>query len=148
MKYTVITQPELTAIAGYLIREAANQRDLLAVTAISSIGGDRIHCCDEGIVARTFFGNVVGLSTIAPRGESGDGSPEIVGVFVGKGYRRRGVGRALLIRAIKRCEERGLRPNMIAVTNGGWSLIESLPQDVKDACGEIRKIPGIEAFPF
>jgi len=148
MKYAVVVQPELTAVANEMIRRAANQQDLLTVAAISSVGGDRIHCCDEGIVARTRFGNLAGLATIAPQGESQNGPPEIVGVFVGKRYRRRGIGKELLMRVINRCEERGFKPNMSVVTKNGWALVQSLPPDVRDKCGEIRKIPGIEIMPF
>ena len=148
MRYEVVTQPELTSFANDLIRNAADTRDLLTVAAISAIGGDRIVCCDEGIVARTRFGNLVGLASIAPQGESHDGSPEIVGVFVGRKYRRKGIGKELLIRVINRCEERGLRPSMHAVTNNGWALLQALPDNIRAKCAEIRKIPGIEVFPF
>ena len=69
-------------------------------------------------------------------------------MFVGRKYRRKGIGKELLMLVINRCAERGFQPAMMAVTNNGWALIESLPQEVRDKCGEIRRIPGIEIFPF
>src|SRR3989344_5256189 len=105
-------------IAGDEFRGAA--RDLLSRSqdslAVITIGGDRIQCCDEGVVAKA--GNtIVGMSTIAPKGESGDGPPEIVGTYVLNSQRGEGVGKELLLRAIARCKERNLVPvHMTAVT--------------------------------
>lgn len=68
--------------------------------------GDRIRCCDEGVVARK-DGHVVGVATIASRGEEDSGQPTIVAVYVLPNHRRQGIGRELLRRAIQRGIERG-----------------------------------------
>src|SRR3989338_4530465 len=116
IQYVVIAGDEFRATARDLLSHA---QDFLAVI---TIGGDRIQCCDEGVVAKT--GNtIVGISTIAPKGESGDGPPEIVGTYVLNSQRGEGVGKELLLRAIARCKERNLVPvHMTAVTKGGAAL--------------------------
>lgn len=68
-------------------------------------GGDRLLACDEAIVA--LEGNdQVGLVTISPTGEDGQG-PAIVGLWVEKNHRRRGLGLSLLEAALERSKERG-----------------------------------------
>lgn len=86
-------------------------------------GGDRILHCDEGMVAKE-NGRPIGLASIAPKGESGTGDPEIVGVYVIPSERRKGVGLALLKAAVGRCRERGLaEPSMVAACAAGKALI-------------------------
>lgn len=69
--------------------------------------GDRMWCCDEALGLEV-DGEIVGVATIAPKGEDGCGQSEIVAVYVREEYRRRGYAIALLRSALVRCEERGL----------------------------------------
>ncbi len=134
MDYRIVTNTDVdlivSRIANELIRAAVAAKDPLSFMAVSVIGGDRHLCCDEAVVA--FDGSVpVGMATIAPKGESGAGMPEIVGVFVLAKYRRRGVGRELFIRAISRCRERRLVPLRATILSKGMgALVKNLPPDI------------------
>lgn len=89
-------------------------------------GGDRIACCDEAILV-VINSVIIGAATIAPKGESCEDGPEIVGVFVRPEYRRQGIGKKLINLAIDRCLERGLgKPTMVPATDEGQKLINAL----------------------
>lgn len=126
MRTMILVQPELTRVANELILAT---QDFLAV---SFIGGDRISCCDEGVVAKR-WGRVIGLATIAPHGEVGSGEPTIVGVYVLPTYRRRGIGRAVFEAAVQRCVERGFEKIRVdALTRGGLQLTQVLPAELAE----------------
>lgn len=132
----------------------------------SLFGGDRISCCDEGLVL-TQGENVIGLATIAPYGEGVSiteiklhermreygiepldqepqkGQPTIVGVYVTQPHRRKGYGKTLLEATIARGKERGFeRIRVDAVTPEGAKLIQSLPDELKNQLD----IYGLEYF--
>lgn len=92
--------------------------------AVSLFGGDRMNCCDEAVFAE-IDGTVVGVATIAPLGESRDGVPEIVGVYVIPRFRRQGIGLGLMVVATKRCIARGLgKPTAVPASSSGKLLFE------------------------
>lgn len=120
-------------------------------------GGDRLTCCDEGIVMR-LKQNLVGLASIAPYGEGLDvssiairktlieqygnseeelgpepelGEPTIVGLYVKRTYRQKGYGDVLLRTAIARDIDRGFQTIRIDSMNSRvMRMLEKLPQDV------------------
>lgn len=94
--------------------------------------GDRFACCDEG-VGILVEGELVGIATIAPKGEAGsDGTPAIVGVFVARTHRGRGYGVALTQAAVERCRERGFtRVRVDVMSTGMKQSIARLPADLR-----------------
>jgi len=116
MQTRIIAGGKLRKIAGDLIRNAASTQDLQAFMSACVIRGDRISCCDEGIV---FADDPYrGIVTIAPQGELGsDGMPSIVGIFVRQEDRRQGYATTLFEEAIRRCVERGFQEIRIDVTS-------------------------------
>ena len=129
MRYEVIHGDDVARVADGLIRAAADAGDPLLGMAIVTLGGDRHLCCDEAIAA--YEGDVlVGAATIAPKGESGEDMPEVVGLFVLEKYRRQKVGRELLLRAIARCRERRLVPLRLNILSKAASaLVKNLSPD-------------------
>lgn len=121
---------DLTAMCEGIIMMAGAQKDPLTVLAFVTLGGERHFLCDEAIVA--WDGDTpAGISTIAPKGESGDGQAEIVGLFVLADYRRGGVGSELLTRALARIRERELGPARLNIlTRSASALVKKLSPDI------------------
>ena len=92
--------------------------------------GDRISCCDEGIVfARA---PMRGVATIAPQGEMSDGQPTIVGVYVRLADRRKGFGSILLEAAVRRCLARGFDNIRVdAISRSGKRLVDKLSEELR-----------------
>lgn len=96
------------------------------------LGGDRLSCCDEAVVAEDDSDAVVGMCTIAPHGEGHNGQPTIVGVYVRPDQRGRGLGKQLFRAALMRCQERGLTPVRVDVMSTGMhKIIEDLSEEEK-----------------
>ena len=94
-------------------------------------GGDRLRCCDEAVLARDSDGQIVGLATLAPDGELGEG-PTVVGLYVSPEHRRRGIGTRVIIRAVERMQERGLTPvRMDTLGTAAARLVALLPEEVQ-----------------
>lgn len=101
---------------------------------VTLFGGDRLSCIDEAVVLEE-DGQVVGLATIAPRGEFGaGGQPAIVGVYVRHLFRGSGYGKKIMIATIKRMLERGLEPpyRADAVSTPGRQICEGLPPEYRE----------------
>jgi len=93
--------------------------------------GDRFSCCDQGVGAFV-DGQLVGIATIASEGETYDGTPTIVGLFVSPEHRCRGIGTALMRAAIEQCRERGFSGVRVDVmSTGAKKAIERLPEDLR-----------------
>jgi len=113
-----------------------------AAKLMTLFGGDRISCVDEA-VAVMVDGQIVGLATIAPNGESGSGKPTIVGAYVLPAFRGKGFGRQLLEFAIRRCLERGFMKIRLDVMSASVRYIVGfLPGELKSAldvvdCGDV-----------
>ena len=142
--YETVGTDQLLYLTHELIRRAADAGDPLTVIAIGAIGGDRATCCDEAVTVRV--DNVlVGIATIAPKGESGDSSPEIVGIFVALEFRRHGFGEQLFIRVLGRMRERGFtQMRATLLTRGIKRVWEGLPDDMKmgvDICDYSTSLP-------
>ena len=112
-----------------------------AATAVL-FGGDRLSCCDEGVGIH-LDGKLVGIATIAPRGEQDSGVPTIVGVYVDKAARQNRLGRQLFIATVQRCQERGFtRIHVDSMSVGMMKIIDSLPAEMRNLldvqdCGDI-----------
>lgn len=104
MEYKIVCDDEILSCARNMREYVGNP--LLAMTLLA---GDRITCCDEAIVM-TSDDLLVGMATIAPHGEMNSGTPSIVAVAVHHQYRRNGIGRQLISRAVFRMTERLLQP--------------------------------------
>ena len=104
MDYKVVYNDELLFFARKMREHIANP--LLAMTLLA---GDRIMCCDEAIVA-SHESEMVGIATIASQGEMNSGAPAVFAVAVHQQYRRRGIGRQLMNKAVSRMLERLLLP--------------------------------------
>ena len=96
------------------------------------LAGDRISCCDEGVIMEE-KGNLIGVATIAPRGEGESGQPTIVGLYVAPKYRSKGYGSQILQKTIERCLERGFENiRMDVMSSNATKIINKLPKDVQD----------------
>lgn len=69
-------------------------RSSVAVAILLS--GDRWACVDKVVLAIGADGDIVGISTIASKGEMDSGRPTIVALYVLAEYRHKGVGHGLL----------------------------------------------------
>ncbi len=95
------------------------------------LSGDRIACCDEGVVAEQET-KLIGVATIAPKGEEMSGQPTIVGLYVIPEHRGKGVGTQILKRAVDRCIERGFENiRMDVMSLNAMKIINKLPEDLK-----------------
>lgn len=80
------------------------------------LAGDRWECVDE--VALAMVGSeIVGIATIASRGEMMNGKPTIVAVYVLKDHRLKGIGYELLEATIDYMSLKGLTPIHIDALN-------------------------------
>lgn len=99
--------------------------------AVVLFGGDRMTCCDWAIVAHEGE-QLVGLATLALKGESMDGDPEIVGVYIRHPWRRRGIATELVDRASQIAKE--VRPeakvHVTPVTPDGSSFCRQVAREL------------------
>lgn len=96
------------------------------------LSGDRISCCDEGVIMEK-EAKLVGVATIAPEGEEHSGQPTIVGLYVAPEYRGQGYGDQILRRAIERCIERGFdKIRMDVMSSNVSKILEKLPDEMKE----------------
>jgi GNAT superfamily N-acetyltransferase len=96
--------------------------------------GDRLSCCDEAVALKV-DGRIVGLATIAPKGEYGaGGQPTIIALYVVLGERRKGYGKILQEAVVTRFIERGFQNIRVDVMSSyAMRTINSLPQHLRDA---------------
>lgn len=124
MKTRIIIGDELARVAEAIIRETPEMLSIMV------IGGDRIRCCDEGVVCAD--DPSCGIATIAPDGEMGSGKPTIVGLFVRPDARKKSVGTDLFEAAVRRCLERGFdRIHIDAMTKGMIRIIANMSPDLR-----------------
>jgi len=96
------------------------------------LSDDRLFCCDEGVIAEQ-ESRLIGVATIAPKGEEMSGQPTIVGLYVVPEYRGRGIGSRILQRAVERCIERGFNKiRMDVMSSNAMKIIEKLPDKLKN----------------
>lgn len=110
--------------------------DNIPFSVVSAIlfGGDRLSCCDEAVVMREDeSGELVGIATIAFRGESCSGGPEIVGLYILPQHRGQGCAFLLLQETLKRCKERGFSKIGVCVLSAKMlRIIGQLPKETKE----------------
>lgn len=93
------------------------------------LAGDRLSCVDEAAVIEV-DGEIAGVCSISPDGETVSGEPTIVALYVAHTHRGQGYGRELLLTAIDRCRARGLIPVRVdMLSTPAKKIIESLPDD-------------------
>lgn len=122
----VIDKEEMLTVTSNIIHRS---RD---VNAIVVIGGDRALCCDEAVIFEK-DSVVVGIATISTEGESFDGTPTIVGVYVVKEHRGQDIGLQLLEAAICRMQVRQIQTlyRVETCTKSGARTVEKLPSEMK-----------------
>lgn len=95
------------------------------------LSGDRTTCCDE-VIAGFVEGQIVGVCTIAPRGEEGSGQPTIVAFYTHPDYRHRGYGRKIVEGTVRRCLERGFTKIRVDTLSAHAKRIcETLSEDLR-----------------
>jgi GNAT superfamily N-acetyltransferase len=109
------------------------QSNVSQLAMITLFGGDRIMCCDEGFGLFDDQDQVVGMITIAPKGETCCADvPTIVGLWVHPIFRQKGFGKNLLEYAIKRCLERGFSQIRIdLLTKSAKHTCNALSEDLR-----------------
>lgn len=123
----VISEPDLNSTVNSLFANYDPHGNLVRGLLFA---GDRLSVCDEAIALKKGT-KVIGLATIAPKGER-TGEPTIVGLYIQPQERRKGFGTLVLERTIKRGEERGFGRLRIDVMSG-WvmKIIDKLPEELR-----------------
>jgi len=117
---------------GILIEKIRQLHEKPNITIGLLLSGDRLFCCDEGVIAEQ-ESKLIGVATIAPKGEGMSGQPTIVGLYVVPEYRGRGIGSRILQRAVERCIERGFNKiRMDVMSSKAMKIIEKLPDELKN----------------
>lgn len=112
-------------------REWLRSLPMAPVVAIL-LGGDRLSCCDEAVVGEV-GGQIVGASTIAPKGEMGSGKPTILAAYVVPELRGRGYGSIIFRAAVERCLQRGFSEiSADVLSTGGRRVIEKLSGELRE----------------
>ncbi|MEK7554790.1 MAG: GNAT family N-acetyltransferase [Patescibacteria group bacterium] len=128
----IVRGVEFHGLAQQILSEAFKSKAsfTVAVAAIAVLTGDRISCCDEGIVFAE--DPTRGIATLSPMGEDHDGTATVVGVFVRPADRLRGYGKILLEAGVRRLIERGHNKiRLDLVSKGGKFIAESLPYELR-----------------
>lgn len=80
------------------------------------LSGDRWSCVGDVVLA-TEESEILGIATIAPQGEMGDGNPTIVAIYILPDNRASGVGYLLLEATVDYMVSKGLTPIHMDVMN-------------------------------
>jgi len=96
------------------------------------LAGDRLSCCDEGVIMQERE-NLIGVATIAPKGEQMSGQPTIVALYVAPEYRSKGYGSRILQKAVERCLERGFENiRMDVMSSNATKIIKKMPEEIQE----------------
>jgi RimJ/RimL family protein N-acetyltransferase len=94
-------------------------------TWIILFGGDRWQYVQLVAVALDGEGQPVGLASLAPTDEMGEGGPQIIGVWVRPSYRRRGIATRLVqVLAAQSTYCYGKPATLMGVTSAGAQLVQ------------------------
>lgn len=126
------TAPTLAVVSqDVLIKKVKSLYKKPDAAVLLLLAGDRMSCCDEGVIMEE-KGNLIGVATIAPKGEEESGQPTIVGLYVVPEHRSRGYGGQILQKAIERCLERGFENiRMDVMSSNATKIIKKLPKEVQ-----------------
>ena len=117
---------------GILIEKIRQLHEKPNMAVALLLGGDRISCCDEGVIAEQ-ESKLIGVATIAPEGEEMSGQPTVVGLYVVPEHRGKGIGAQILQKAVARCIERGFdQIRMDVMSSNAMKIIKKLPDELKD----------------
>jgi len=123
------------------LREAMRRQSPLALALL--FGGDRWQHVAVCAVA-TAGGEDVGMASLAPCDEGGQGGPHIIGVWVHPAWRRQGIGTALLTALAEESRHSYHQTATAeAVTEPGWCCLQRLGADVP-LHGTNKCVPGWE----
>jgi len=117
---------------GVLIEKIRQLQEKPNIVVALLFGGNRISCCDEGVIAEQ-ENKLVGVATIAPEGEEMSGQPTVVALYVIPEFRGKGYGRQILRKAVERCIERGfLSIRMDVMSSNAKKIIDKLPKELQE----------------
>lgn len=106
------------------------------------LAGDRWSCVEEVVLA-TVDGEIVGIATIAPKGEQMSGEPTIVAIYVVHEHRASGIGYELLEVAIDYMLSKGLAPIRVDAMNSKVSrMIDRLPAEKRQKLSVVEQSMG------
>ena len=98
-------------------------------TWILLFGGDRWQYVQIVAVATDSDGQSVGLATLAPTDEMGEGGPQIIGVWVAPAYRRRGIATRLVqVLAAQSTYCYGKPATLMSLTRAGAQLLRHVEE--------------------
>lgn len=127
METKVVGKGEIFEFVSGLIE---NEISPFAIATL--FAGDRMSCVDEAVIAEE-GGQIIGIATVAHKGEQMSGKPTFVGLYVIPEFRSQGIGRSLVKATIEHCREQGLVPLWVdAISTASKKLFESLPNEYKD----------------
>jgi GNAT superfamily N-acetyltransferase len=93
------------------------------------LAGDRWFCVSHVLTA-TVNGKIVGVSTVADKGEMGEGVPTIVALYVLPKYRNNGIGTKLFEATVDYMLSLGLSPIRVDILNPKISImVKKLPKE-------------------
>ena len=122
MKYKIV--PKAEAVEWVSSLHTARPSVALGVL----LAGDRWSCVDEVVLATTVFGDIVGIATMAFRGEWESGESTIVAVYVLPDRRGHGIGYKLFETAIDYMLSREFETIRVDAMNSKVSrMIDHLP---------------------
>ena len=117
---------------GILIEKIRQLHERPNVAVAILLGGDRIACCDEGVIAEQ-ENKLIGVATIAPEGEEMSGQPTIVALYVVTEFRGKGYGGQILRKAVERCVERGFdKVRMDVMSSNAKKITDKLPKELQE----------------
>jgi len=95
------------------------------------LAGDRWSCVSHVLTA-TVNGQIIGISTIANKGEMGEGVPTIVALYILPKYRNNGIGARLFEATVDYMLQLNLCPIRVDILNPKIvSMVKKLPKEKK-----------------
>lgn len=141
----VVGQELIGGMVAAISKTVGNQPEVMPFLPLL-FGGDRYYCVDEAVVLLVGGVRPVAIATIAPFGESRNGQPEIVGLYVVPGLRGLRIGLLLLQKTLERCKERSFDSVTInVISKAGKALVESFAKNNKTGV-EINLVDCVSTF--
>ena len=103
------------------------------VAMVTLFGGDRWSCVTEVVTVENEDGEIIGIATIAAKGEQMSGQPTLIGLYVLPPFRSSGAGFALLEAAVDQMLATGLTPIRLDILNSKiFNMINRLPAEKQE----------------